>query len=122
MLGKVEAKGLPMAVLSNKPRDFTALALERFLGDVRFHEVVGVGPDVPAKPDPTALLRIIQGLDLAPEEVVLLGDTANDMRAASTAGAFPVGARWGFRPDEELLAHGARWLLNHPLELMGALG
>jgi phosphoglycolate phosphatase len=47
-----------------------------------------------------------------------LGDTNTDMRTAVAAGMYPVGALWGFRPAEELLAHGAEVLIERPIELM----
>jgi phosphoglycolate phosphatase len=34
---------------------------------------------------------------------------------------FAVGATWGFRPASELTAHGARALIDHPLELLDLL-
>ncbi len=44
-----------------------------------------------------------------------------DMQTAQAAGMFAVGALWGFRTAEELLAHGAQRLLTHPLELLPLL-
>jgi phosphoglycolate phosphatase len=40
------------------------------------------------------------------------------MLTANAAGMFAVGALWGFRGAEELLAHGARMLIETPLELL----
>lgn len=122
MLGKVEARGLPMVVFSNKPHEFTIKTVERFLAGVPFRNVLGVRDDVPPKPNPTAALRLADEIGVTPVEMLYLGDTATDMRTANAAGMFPVGARWGFRPDEELLQHGARWLLTHPVELLGVTG
>jgi len=122
LLERLVAHEVPLAVFSNKPHDFTVMTVERFLAEVPFRQVLGVGDDVPGKPDPTAPLRIADELGVQPAEVCYLGDTANDMRTAVAAGMFPVGARWGFRPDEELLASGARWLLTRPEELLGILG
>jgi phosphoglycolate phosphatase len=40
------------------------------------------------------------------------------METAVAAGMFPVGALWGFRTGEELLAGGARVLISRPVELL----
>ena len=36
------------------------------------------------------------------------------MRTAVSAGMYPLGALWGFRPADELLAAGARALIERP--------
>jgi hypothetical protein len=40
------------------------------------------------------------------------------MQTAVAAGMYPVGALWGFRTREELLACGAKTLISRPMELM----
>jgi phosphoglycolate phosphatase len=40
------------------------------------------------------------------------------MHTARAAGMLPVGAAWGFRPTEELLAAGAAAIIKHPLEVL----
>ena len=46
------------------------------------------------------------------------GGSSAGSAAAVAAGMCPVGALWGFRTAEELLAAGARKLIKHPLELL----
>ena len=55
---------------------------------------------------------------LAPEEILYVGDTSTDMQTAVKAGMWPPGVSWGFRSKEELLAHGARSIIDHPMDLM----
>ena len=50
-------------------------------------------------------------------QTAYFGDTAVDMDTARNAGTYAVGVLWGFRPQEELVAHGADVLLTHPMEL-----
>ncbi|MGB2957348.1 MAG: HAD family hydrolase, partial [Bacteroidota bacterium] len=45
-----------------------------------------------------------------------------DMRTATAAGMFPLGALWGFRTEEELTETGALGLIKEPLELLRHLG
>jgi phosphoglycolate phosphatase len=44
-----------------------------------------------------------------------------DMKTATAAGMFAVGALWGFRTADELLASGAAALIESPPELLGLL-
>ena len=118
LLNALTAHRVRMAVFSNKPHDFTQLCVERLLAAWRFEIVLGAGPTLPKKPDPAGALLIAQRLALAPADIVYLGDTGTDMQTAAAAGMFPVGALWGFRTAEELVANGARTLIQQPLDLL----
>jgi phosphoglycolate phosphatase len=121
LLDALTARGIPLAVLSNKPDEFTQLCVARLLPRWRFAAVVGQSPGRPKKPDPAAALEIAARLGRPPAEVLYLGDTDTDMQTAVAAGMFPVGALWGYRTRAELLAHGAKALLARPLDLLSLL-
>jgi phosphoglycolate phosphatase len=121
LLDELTARRVAMAVLSNKPDDFTKLCVKKLLPRWRFDAVRGLDPGGTKKPDPAGALAIARQLGVAPAGVLYLGDTDTDMRTAVAAGMFPVGARWGFRPAEELLANGAKVLIARPEELLGLL-
>lgn len=117
LLGELNARGVPMAVLSNKPHEATMTVVEFFFPGNPFRIVRGAQPGVPIKPDPTAALRIAAGLHVEPERFIFLGDTDTDMKTAVAAGMFGAGALWGFRTAEELAATGAQALLRTPAEV-----
>ena len=119
MLDALVAKGVPMAVLSNKRDDFTVELVRRLFGRWPFVEVRGEREQTPRKPDPTAALEIARALKVAPSECAFVGDTAIDIGTARAAGMIPIGVLWGFRGRDELLAAGASKLLAHPSELLG---
>ena len=118
MLKKIEQSGMKLAVLSNKPDDFTKLCVDRFLPNVDFTIVCGVCPDRPAKPDPTGALAIANEFGVAPADIIYLGDTNTDMQTANKAGMFAVGAVWGFRTKTELVEFGAQATIFHPLDFI----
>lgn len=118
LLGALAARGIPMAVLSNKPDEFTRLCVAQLLPGWQFAAVLGAGTLFPRKPDPAGAREIARRLGVAPGEVVYLGDTNTDMRTAVAAGMFPVGALWGFRTADELTANGAQALVERPLDLL----
>jgi phosphoglycolate phosphatase len=121
VLARLEAKGVKLAVLSNKPDAATRQLVESLLPDVRFDAVYGERAGVPRKPDPTSALGVAAELGVAPGDCAFIGDTAVDMDTARAAGMYAVGVTWGFRDMEELQSHGARALARTSDELLQAL-
>lgn len=65
-------------------------------------------PDVaPGKPHPGMVLQAMEGLGVAPERTVVVGDTTWDMEMARNAGVAGVGVRWGLHEADALWAAGA---------------
>ena len=118
LLDGLGRRGIPMAVFSNKPDEFTRLCVTRLLAGWHFLAVQGATPELPRKPDPRGALAIAARMGVAPREVLYLGDTNTDMQTAVAAGMFPVGALWGFRTADELLAAGAAALAKTPTDVL----
>lgn len=121
LLDALVARDVAMAVLSNKPHEFTRLNVDALLCRWSFDSVIGQRAQVPAKPDPGSALETAGALGIQPAAFLYLGDSGVDMRTASAAGMYPVGVLWGFRGEEELIAGGARSLVKHPLEVLELL-
>ncbi|MFH2201916.1 MAG: HAD family hydrolase [Elusimicrobiota bacterium] len=121
LLGGLAARGVPMAVLSNKPQEYTQKTVDKLLADWKFALVRGALPDVPLKPDPAGALALAKELGLPPEKFLYLGDTGTDMKTATAAGMYAVGALWGFREEAELRDNGAQKLIRRPPELLQLL-
>jgi phosphoglycolate phosphatase len=122
LLDALDRSGVPMAVLSNKPHELTVSCVAAFLPRWRFASVLGEQAGRPRKPDPAGAFEIAGCLQVPPQDIVYLGDTATDMQTAIAAGMLPVGALWGFRPAAELLEGGARHLIETPAGLMNIVG
>ncbi|MBI5244750.1 MAG: HAD family hydrolase [Elusimicrobia bacterium] len=118
LLEALPGRGATMAVLSNKPDEFTRICVSRFFPDTPFATVRGLRPGSAKKPDPSEALALAREIGAQPEEFLYLGDTGTDMKTAQAAGMFPVGALWGFRSAEELNANGAKALISKPEELL----
>lgn len=127
LLKALKEKGLRLAVLSNKPHTETVHVIETLFGKGVFDIIQGQEEGVPIKPDPQGVFRILERLGaetgeaLSPENLIYLGDTGTDVKTGRSAGAFTVGALWGFREREELEVNGADALAGHPLELLSYL-
>lgn len=121
LLDGLTRAGVPMAVFSNKPDDFTVLMVRELLAPWSFASVKGLQPGVPPKPDPTGALAVAAQMGVAPDTCLFLGDSSPDMMAARAAGMLAVGALWGFRGRQELVASGAQVLVEEPLQVLDLL-
>ncbi|MBG56058.1 MAG: HAD family hydrolase [Deltaproteobacteria bacterium] len=117
-LTKLELK---LAVLSNKPHEFTVLTVKHLLQSWNFDVILGQREKIPKKPDPAGVLEICQKLGLTSEKIIYLGDTATDMKTAFSSGCYPVGVLWGFRNEKELKDNGALQVIKNPLDLLDLL-
>jgi phosphoglycolate phosphatase len=113
-----QVRGYKMAVLSNKPNRFTKMCVMKYLKHWNFESVYGIREGIPKKPDPQGVFEILKELHVKPEETLFVGDTKIDMQTARNAGLCPIGVLWGFRERDELLEHGAKFIVENPNELV----
>lgn len=118
-LGVVLQRG-PLAVLTNKPLGpsigiLEALGLRGF-----FSRVIGGDSEYGRKPDPAGLLALQA---LAPgDQLVMIGDSPADWKAAEAANVPFVFARYGFGAGKfESTPPSAAVAIDHARELAGAL-
>lgn len=121
LLTALKERGTPMAVLSNKPHPATASLVAALFPEVPFIEVRGAREEHLKKPCPTVALEIADRMELAPEAILFVGDTAIDVETAARARMTSVGVLWGMRPREELERAGATHLIGSPAELLSLL-
>jgi len=92
----LRARGLQLACVTNKPREFTVPLLERLQLAACFAVVVA-GDDVQhAKPHPELLLTACRRLGVAPGAALMFGDSINDVLAARAAGMGTVLVETGY--------------------------
>jgi len=121
LLDGLTSRGIRMAVLSNKPHEYTYPMVGDLLSRWSFEVVAGESLEFPKKPDPTGARRILSLMNIKPEECLYIGDSGVDMQTATAAGLFPVGVLWGFRSAEELLENGAKVLVEKPTDILALL-
>jgi len=121
LLSALTKRKLKLAVLSNKPQEFTVLFVDQLLRDWNFDIILGQREGVPTKPDPAGMLEICQKMSISSEDFLYLGDTATDMKTAVAAGCYPVGVLWGFRTEQELRDNGAQAIIKKPLDALDLL-
>jgi len=85
-LAALTAKGLRLACITNKAEAFTGPLLERTGLAGRF-DVVMSGDTLPrSKPDPMQLIWVCGRFDVKPRDILFIGDSINDFKAARAAG------------------------------------
>lgn len=118
LLESLKARGIHIAVLSNKPHARTVENIEAIFGKGYFDVVAGEQPGIPKKPDPAGVHRILSQLGIAPEECLYFGDTSTDMKTGLNAGLVTVGVTWGFRDRKELESYHPSYIISHPREVL----
>jgi phosphoglycolate phosphatase len=105
-------------VLSNKPQEFTQALLDKLGLLPAFEIVIGGLPDLPLKPNPLALQKILAQLAVSPSQAVMIGDGENDILAGKAAGVWTCAATYGFRPAQKLLSLQPDFSADDPEDLM----
>ena len=121
MLDALNDRGLNMAILSNKPHEFTKQCATELLSNWNFDVVIGQRDGAPPKPDPEGALEVVKHLNIPPADFLYIGDSGVDMKTAVASGMFPVGVLWGFRPMRELKDNGSLALVDRPSEILSLL-
>ncbi len=118
MLADLKENGMQLAVLSNKPHEFTKICVHEFFPENTFSYVYGQRDGVPKKPDPAGAVELARRLGIDREEILYVGDTATDMQTGNSAGMKTIGVLWGFRNRRELEENNAWKIVTHPEEIV----
>ena len=107
LLAALKRAGVRVGINSQK-FDAALQSLCRIHFDGLYDCAVGESEITPRKPDPTAARRIMEGLGVAPEETIYIGDSGVDLETARNAGTDGAWVSWGFRRHEEMQAYEIR--------------
>lgn len=103
-LQQLQARGLPMAICTNKPSALVPPLLDHLGIAGHFAYIIG-GDTLPQrKPAAEPLLHAAQLLGQAPAHCLMVGDSATDLGAANAAGMPIVLVRYGYPRDLDLEA------------------
>ena len=96
----LQARNIRMAVITNKPQQFTPHLLA-FLGLAGFFELVVCGDTLPQqKPDPEPLFHAMKIMGLSAEDCWMVGDSRNDIDAARAACVRSACVSYGYNHGE----------------------
>lgn len=122
LLEQLQAKGIRLAVASNKYQAATAKLIAHYFPEIRFVAVLGQREGVNVKPDPAIVEDILAIARTDKEDVLYVGDSGVDMQTAINAGVESCGVTWGFRPRTELEAFHPAHIADRAEEILGFIG
>lgn len=118
MLKELKARGIKLAVLSNKQDSSTKSAVEHFFPNT-FDVVMGGTDTTPLKPNPECPLKIAESFSVKPHEVAFIGDTAVDVETGKNMKAgITIAVDWGLRPVSESIEAGADKIVSRAEEIL----
>ncbi|QYK01616.1 phosphoglycolate phosphatase [Shewanella psychrotolerans] len=94
--------GHKLAIVTNKPYRFTVPLLEAFGIDHLFSLVLGGDSLEKMKPDPLPLTHLLTEWQLLPSQLLMVGDSKNDIFAAKAAGIASIGLTYGYNYGEDI--------------------
>ncbi|MCL1078599.1 phosphoglycolate phosphatase [Parashewanella spongiae] len=117
-------QGYQLAVVTNKPIQFVAPILKAFEIDHCFSLILGGDSLEAKKPDPMPLNYIISEWALKKDQLLMVGDSKNDILAAKSAGIASIGLTYGYNYGEDIGLSGSdavfddfsdilSWVLTH---------
>lgn len=121
LLQELVAKGVQVAVASNKYQSAVEKIIQHYFPDIPFVAVCGHTDGRPTKPDPSIIFHILNICPTPKSEVLIVGDSAVDMETAHRAGVECVGVTWGFRPVSELRKAYADHIASLPSDILNRL-
>lgn len=102
VLKSLSQAGYPLAILTNKPSQFMPHIIEDFGLEGVFDLVLG-GDCLPQrKPDPMGLHHVCDKWQLEPSQLLMVGDSKNDIEAGKAAGAKTLGLTYGYNYGEHI--------------------
>lgn len=130
-LKAMRGQGLKLAVVTNKPTEFTLPLLERTGLSGFFQEVVCGDTCARRKPDPDQMVYACERLGVTPAQTVAIGDSVNDALAARAAGIRVLAVPYGYNEGQDVqsldvdaivqsIAHAAKWIADRNATLQQA--
>ncbi len=111
LLAALNAKGIKMAVASNKFQEGTVHLIKEFFPEIPFVAILGNSPELPLKPSPEIVERALANAaaaltgpatTLSKADAIMVGDSPTDMRTAANGGIDAIAVSWGYRTADEL--------------------
>lgn len=118
LLNELHRRGKKVAVVSNKFYAATQELCKHFFGSTLVPVAIGEREDIRKKPAPDTVIEAMKQLGVTAEGAVYIGDSDVDIETARNSGMPCISVLWGFRDKEFLLEHGAKTLVDKPMDIL----
>ena len=105
LLDDLYARGVQLAVVSNKVQEGTERLIHEFFPDITFAAIFGNREGYPMKPAPEIVASVLAKAGCTPSEAIMVGDSNTDMQTAANGGIAGIAVSWGNRSREQLAGH-----------------
>ncbi len=117
LIAELTARGINLAVASNKYELAVKKIIGHFFPDANFRAILGSVDGMQRKPDPSIVFKVLSICPTPKSQVLYVGDSGVDMETARRACVESVGVAWGFRPISELKATYADHIISTPSQI-----
>ena len=111
-LERLHGEGYRLVIVTNKPEQFVRPILESLDLNSLFEFVVGGDTLTKRKPDPIQLNYVCETLSVSASNCLMIGDSKNDIFAATAASMESIGLSYGYNHGEDIYSHGATLVLD----------
>lgn len=118
LLQDLTARGLNLAVTSNKYEEAVTKIINHYFPDANFRAILGNKEGIPRKPDPSIVFKALLMCPTPKADVLYVGDSGVDMETARRACVESCGVTWGFRPIVELQQSYADHIISTPAQII----
>ncbi|MBY5981125.1 phosphoglycolate phosphatase [Ferrimonas balearica] len=120
-LAALHQRGFRMALITNKPARYLPDLMATCGLSHYFELMLGGDSLAQRKPDPMPLQHVLTQFGLAPQQMVMVGDSRNDIEAARAAGCASVGLTYGYNYGQPIAGLGPDHVLDHFEHLLALL-
>ncbi|WP_211333636.1 phosphoglycolate phosphatase [Sinobacterium caligoides] len=114
----LQARKVPLAIVTNKPIAFVPALLKSFKIEQYFSVVLGGDSVANGKPHPQMLLEACRQLGVAATDSLMIGDSCNDIKAARAAMMPVVGLTYGYNHGRPIAQDNPDRVADNLLELV----
>lgn len=120
-LAELHQAGFTLALVTNKPSKFVPDVLAKHGIDQYFSDVIGGDTFAEKKPNPIALNWLLDKHNCQPSDMLMVGDSSNDIKAAKNAGCRSFGLTYGYNHGEPIADSQPDFVADSIAELIDAV-
>ncbi|WP_434997372.1 phosphoglycolate phosphatase [Vibrio scophthalmi] len=117
-LAALQQAGFVLALVTNKPSKFVPDVLAKHDIAKYFTDVLGGDAFPERKPNPVALNWLLEKHGCTPSEMLMVGDSKNDILAAKNAGCHSFGLTYGYNHGEAISVSEPDFVADNIAELL----
>lgn len=120
-LQTLKNSGYRLVIVTNKPEQFIHPILEKLALNNLFEMLVGGDTLSKRKPDPMQLNHVCNELNVNASQCVMIGDSKNDIFAATAANMHSIGLTYGYNHGENIKSQGATLVFDDFADILATL-